>query len=433
MTLNNIDDKLMNELISFRRDLHQNPELGFFEFRTAGKIIKKLNELNINYEYGNKLLNKDNLMGYPTKETLDTYYQSEFIQSALNEIPEIELFKNESTAILAEINFSQDGPTTLLRVDMDALPIHETEIKNHVPNIEGYRSKVKGVMHACGHDIHTTLGVGILKYLGENKKNLKGTLKVLFQPAEEGVRGAKSLTNETVLGDLDYFIASHVGLEKKSGELLVSEEGFMASSKFDLTFKGESSHAGSHPDLGKNALLAACQFVSNFYSISRSHLGDTRVNVGTIKAGSGRNIIADKAFLQLETRGASTEANNYIVEQMIKLTKGIEVMYDVVVEVDKQGEAETSYGTDKLKDIVFELAKNYYGEHAVQKESHHPSGSEDATFLMNYVKERGGEVLYMNYGTNLAASHHNPKFDVEENDLFIFTDFMIEVINELHK
>lgn len=423
---NHFDKHITDEFIEFRRDLHRHPELGFLEMRTASKVVEMLESFNIPYVYGRDIMSEESLMGFPTHEELESHFEL-----MKDESDKIELFKDGFTAILATIETTRPGPKTLLRFDMDALPIFENNTEEHIPVKEGYRSKFDGVMHACGHDVHTTTGLMVAKYISEHLDEFKGTIEILFQPAEEGVRGAKSIVDKGVLNNIDYFIASHVGLRRKSGELLISEEGFLASTKIDLTVKGVSSHAGSHPDEGKNALLAACQLVNQFYSISRTHLGSTRLNVGTLTAGSGRNIIADNAFLQLETRGATTEANQYVYDQLMNIIKGIEYSYSVTIEIEKVGEAETVTASEELKRFLFNVATEVYGEANVVYESHAPSGSEDATFIMNHVNRMGGQAIYMNYGTNLTGPHHNERFDVVESDMIQYANFLIEALKQL--
>src|SRR5699024_1700774 len=178
-------------------------------------------------------------------------------------------FKDGYTGIVATLEPGTEGPTLAYRFDMDAVEIHECEEDAHVPVQKGFRSTLDHKMHACGHDAHTSIGLTVAKVLMDKKGALSGTIKLIFQPAEEGTRGAKSMTEKGVVDDVDMFIASHIGTGVPFGHFVAANNGFLATTKLNVTYKGTAAHAGSSPEEGKNALLAAANAAINLYAIPR--------------------------------------------------------------------------------------------------------------------------------------------------------------------
>src|SRR5699024_2720502 len=135
-------------------------------------------------------------------------------------------------------------------------------------------------MHASSHDAHTAMGLGLATMIAKSRKDFNGVIKLIFQPAEEGTRGAKSMVEADVVKGVDYFIAIHIGTGVPQHHFVAANNGFLATSKLDVTFNGTASHAGSKPEEGQNSLLAAAAAALNIYTISRHSDGMTRVNVG---------------------------------------------------------------------------------------------------------------------------------------------------------
>src|SRR5699024_7270512 len=142
--------------------------------------------------------------------------------------------------------------------------------------------------------------------------------------------------------DVDVFVAGHIGTGVETGTFSCASNGYLATTKLDVTFTGVASHAGGKPEEGKNALLAASAAALNLYAITRHSEGASRLNVGVLEAGSGRNIIANNAFMKVETRGETTEINEFIYDRAIKVLNGAAAMYDCDVNVDIVGAAQTS-------------------------------------------------------------------------------------------
>src|SRR5699024_1852991 len=185
--------------------------------------------------------------------------------------------------------------------------------------------------------------------------------------------------------------------------------------KIDVTFKGVSSHAGGQPEEGKNAMLAAANAVINLNAIPRHSGGATRINVGELHAGSGRNVIAGSANLKIETRGTTAELNDYMKQYAESIIKGAAQMFQVESTMETVGEGTSAKGSTALAEVLVKAADR--ASLTTSLEENKPSGSEDATFFINRVQERGGLASYCIFGTDLAAGHHNEKFDINEDSM----------------
>ena len=419
-------EQLQNQLVAWRRDFHKFPELGFLEMRTASIVADKLEQLGFDILLGKEVMDPDSCMGKPgTEETaahLEWARENDAIEKYLDH------FKEGYTGVVGILDTHAPGPTVAFRVDMDALPIYESNIESHIPNYENFRSSNNN-MHACGHDAHTTIGMGLAELLSEHKDKLRGKIKLIFQPAEEGGRGAKSMVEAGVVEDVDYFIASHIGLNVPFNHFVASNNGFLASSKFDVKFKGVASHAGGHPEEGKNAMLAAASAILNLHSIPRHAAGATRINVGELHAGSGRNIIPDSAELKVEVRGATTELNEYVKNYAADVIKGAALMHQVDYEINLVGEAISAEGSPELAEVLHKTAGNLGLTSELENNS--AAGSEDATFFMEAVQKQGGYATYCVFGTVLAAGHHNEKFDIHEDSMMPSVQVLFETAKAL--
>lgn len=424
--MNNLEEKL----IEWRRDFHRYPETGFLEIRTASIVASILDNLGFDLRVGKEVMSPDHCMGKPSKEETEAHLQWALENGANKEY--IEPFSEGYTGIVATWDTKKDGPTIAFRIDMDALDINECQEDSHFPLKEGFRSTLPYKMHACGHDAHTTIGLGLATLIAENKGSLKGKIKLIFQPAEEGTRGARSMVEANVVDDVDYFIASHVGTGVPDGHFVASKNGFLATSKLDITFKGVASHAGGNPEQGKNALLAAASAALNIYAIPRHSEGATRINVGELHAGSGRNIIADRAFLKVETRGENTAINEFVKSQAEAVIAGSAQMYGVEYEIQTVGEAISAEGSRELASVLHACAEEspYILKSVLEDNS--PAGSEDATFFIERVQKNGGQATYCVFGTELAAGHHNEKFDINEKTLMSAVHVLFESIKKLN-
>lgn len=418
------DISLEEQIIRYRRDLHMYPETGFLEMRTASIVANALTVMGYSLQLGKDVMDPDACMGKPSAEETITHYEWAIEHGAHPDY--VEYFKEGYTGIVATLDTGKKGPTIAYRFDMDALDIHEYEDESHVPVQKGFRSTLDHKMHACGHDAHTSIGLTVAEMLMEKKDELQGIIKLIFQPAEEGTRGAKSMTEKGVVDDVDLFVASHIGTGVPFGHFVAANNGFLATTKLNVTFTGTAAHAGSSPEEGKNALLAAANAAINLYAIPRHSDGATRMNVGEFHAGAGRNIIADTATMNIETRGETSAINAYVRSQAEAVIEGAANMYSVDYEIETVGDALSSKCSPELAEKMYEVAKKSGEMEYCILNSDDSAGSEDATYFMERVKERGGKATYVIFGTELAAGHHNEKFDIDERSMFPAVKILVQ-------
>ena len=409
-------EELKDEMVERRRDLHRHPETGWTEFRTASMIIGELKKLGYDVKFGADVIDEKSMMGVPSEAELVDY-----MQRAINEGADPELVKKMAggkTGIVATLKTDKPGKTVAFRFDMDCNDVEEERCDEHRPAKEGFASEHKKAMHACGHDGHVTIGLSAAKLLAANKARLAGTVKLIFQPAEEGVRGAFAMMNAGVVDDVDYLFGGHIGFKATADNCLVTmTDGFLATTKLDAEFTGVSAHAGAAPEQGKNALLAAAQAAISLNTIPRHSKGSSRINVGVLNAGTGRNVVPDIAAIKLETRGATTEIDEYMVTEAKRILNACAAMYDVKVKITMAGAAPACFADKELGHEVAELIeeKCHYDEVVEYVDM---GGSEDCGYFMERVQQHGGRALYMMYGTKIAAGHHNSHFDFNEDCLW---------------
>lgn len=403
---------LTPQLTAWRRDFHHFAESGWVEFRTAAKVAEILDHLGFELAMGRDVVDAESRMGLPDAQTL----AKEFARAREQGAPEkwLAAFEGGFTGIVATLRTGRPGPTIAFRVDMDALDLSEALDESHRPFRDGFASCNPGMMHACGHDGHTTIGLGLAQVLKKNEAQLNGTIRIIFQPAEEGTRGARAMVAAGALDGVDYFTAVHIGTGVPAGTVICGSDNFMATTKFDVRFTGVAAHAGGKPEEGRNALLAAAQAALALHSIAPHSEGASRVNVGVMQAGSGRNVVPASALLKVETRGESEAINQYVFERAQSAIAGAAALYGVSAETHLMGAATSSTPSPAWVNYLREQASQVTGVlHAIDKVKA-PAGSEDATLMMARVQQNGGLASYMVFGTDLSAGHHNEKFDFDE-------------------
>ena len=417
MTINEILDRIEKKIISYRRDFHRFPESAWTEFRTASLVAARLAQLGYKLKAGREVINDEDRMGLPSQEVLQSHFIRAIDQGGDREF--IELFKDGFTGLVGILEMGE-GPVVAFRFDMDGLDLVESDSPEHIPFRDGFSSVNRGVMHGCGHDTHTAVGLGMAEVLMKMKDSIHGTVKLIFQPAEEGVRGAKSMVSSGILDDVNYLIGHHISSKWKTGEIVAGMSGYFATQKFDAFFTGKSAHGGGKPEEGKNALMAAASAVLNLYAIPRHSKGATRVNAGKLIAGTGRNVICDRAHMVIETRGINDEVSDYMYEKALQVLKASAMMYDCTVEIKNMGSAGSAESDKKLAERVEKVAKEAGGFSSVSSASE--GGSEDFTYMMKRVQERGGLATNIGVGANLSGvagkevilRGHTPEFDIDE-------------------
>lgn len=405
-------DEISGKLVHQRRDFHKYAEKGWLEMRTSSIIARKLTNMGYEVLTGDQVCLKEARMGLPSDGVLEAHYQWAAANGADPEF--IEKTKGGMTGVIGILKCGE-GPTVAMRFDIDALGVFEDDSQAHLPAREGFASINVGSMHACGHDGHASIGLGVAEVLMKIKNQLHGTIKLIFQPAEEGVRGAKSIVENGHLEHVAYFIGSHVSdkAPDEEGVVIPGSHGSLATTKYDVRFIGKSAHAGGSPEKGKNVLLALAAAITNLYAIPRHSKGVTRVNVGTVKGGSGRNVIPDEAFMEIEVRGSSTEINTYMKEYAQNILEGASKMHGVEYEIKEMGSANSLTSDTFMMALVKDVCEQLHMP-VSKTMSLVSGGSEDVSYMMNRVQEQGGHATFMRLLTEEAGPGHNRRFDFDE-------------------
>lgn len=407
-------DRAAVRAVQFRRDFHKHPELGFTEFRTASLIARRCVDLGLSVKVGPEVVRPDARLGLPSEKELEEAYQRAVAEGGDPEF--LPLLHGGFTGVVAELKTGRPGPTVGFRFDIDALPVKEDTSEEHRPTREGFRSIHEGIMHACGHDGHAAIGLGLAEVLVAIADQLTGTIRIIFQPAEEGCRGAYAMAEAGVVDDLDYLLGAHIGGRAPSGHFYSKREGFMASTKYSATFKGTTAHASSSPEQGCNALLAAAEAIEGLYAISRHSAAPTRVNVGVARGGSGRNMIPDWAYLALEVRGQNDKSLAYMEHRAQKVLEGAAHAQECGLDVTIEGRALTLTCDMDVAAMLGQEARKIAGLQ-VHDQTFVSGGSEDYTVLGARVQAHGGKVTFGQLGSTTPGLAHTYTFDLVEDDL----------------
>ena len=411
-------ETMKQELVKIRRDFHRYPELGWMEMRTSSIIASYLKRVGCDEVLvGRDVCLDEARMGLPADEALERHYEEAAAQEGtdLAYLPDI---KGGFTGVVGILRCGE-GPTVAMRFDIDALGVFEEHDPSHRPAKEGFNSVNEGFMHACGHDGHATIGLGVAKVLMSIKDQLHGTVKLIFQPAEEGVRGAKSIVDNGHLDGVDYLIGSHVTNKKEDDPAVVipGSYGSLATTKYDVIFHGKSAHAGGSPEVGRNVMLAVGTAILNLYAIPRHSGGVSRVNVGTVVAGSGRNVIADEAKMEIEVRGETTEINEYMKNYAVNIIESAAKMHGCTCEMKLMGAANSLASSEALMERVKRVCEEDLHLPVAKEMSSKNGGSEDVSYMMNRVQEQGGQATFMRVLTHEAGPGHSRIFDIDEQVL----------------
>lgn len=409
-----MDWKMLQEkIVCYRRDIHAFPEAGWTEFRTTSKIAGILHSFGFEILLGSDVVDESSILG--RDENVVQWHMERAQNQGAEEIW-LEKMKGY-TGVVGILDTGKTGPVISCRFDIDAVETSEAADMKHFPFREGFSSQNMGVMHACGHDGHTAIGLGLAEALSLVKETLTGKIQLIFQPAEEGVRGSKALVEKGILNDSDFFFAIHLGMDIPTGVFFGGSLGFLCTRKMDVHYRGRSSHAGLAPNEGHNALLAAAAATLNLYAISRHGEGVSRVNVGVLSAGEGRNVIAPGANMKIEVRGQTEEINDFVYRRALQIVRSSAEMYEVDCDIEIVGESFSTRSDEELVDVACEAACCSELFNSVEKYVW-VKWSDDAAGMMKKVQDRGGKSTYMILGSDLTAGHHNEYFDFDESVLF---------------
>ena len=230
--ISDMAEEQRDELIQLRRDFHRYPETSWLEMRTSAKIAEYLTELGMEVLTGKDVCREEARIGVPDPDILERHFSQVKEQGAPARFLTEEL-EQGYTGVVGILRCGE-GPTVALRFDIDALPMEEAEDLEHRPFREGFSSQNPGMMHACGHDCHAAIGLGTARILSALRDQLHGTVKFLFQPGEEGTKGAYAMVEKGHLDGVDYFAGTHVAPDDKEddGDITPGTYGSLATKKF---------------------------------------------------------------------------------------------------------------------------------------------------------------------------------------------------------
>ncbi|WP_188206826.1 amidohydrolase [Alkalibacillus aidingensis] len=420
-----------DEMYKQRRMFHRVPEVGFTEYITTYQIYQQLKGLSFDLFLGEDVMKADTRLGVPDPSVLFNSQERAKKFGVPDEF--LDMISSGMTGVVARLDTGREGKHVALRFDIDGLPITESKDEEHLPHREGFHSTHSDEMHACGHDAHITIGLQVAQFIHEQQDKLTGTYTLIFQPAEEGGRGAKAIVDQGWLDKVDYFLSSHVGVKDLPvGTLGLSSSQFLASTKMDAEFRGKSAHAGLEPNEGQNALLAASATSLHLNGITRHKDGTTRINVGTIRAGSGRNIIADYGKIEFETRGETTVLDRYMEEEARRIVQATGQLYNVETNIEVKGKAINVACDEEVMSLVERAVQD--GRYVKNVVPNVPLGaSEDVTFMIDHVQQGGGKATFTIVPSPLAAGHHHPRFDFDERTLPVAIEAFLQTIIEISK
>jgi aminobenzoyl-glutamate utilization protein A len=412
-------------MTAWRRDLHKHPETAWTEFRTASIVAKHLMALGYSLTMGKDAVNASARMGAPGPAVLTAHQERAIRQGADPRL--VALMEGGLTGMWGELQCAGAGPCFALRFDLDANDVAECSDAAHRPNTEGFASVNEGVMHACGHDGHVAAALAVAEILAGMKDSLRGSIRLIFQPAEEGGCGAAPMVEAGCVDGVDLIVGVHIGFQAaKKGDIVCGANGFLATTKWDVTFSGRSAHAGAAPQEGKNALLAACAATTNLHAIARHGDGATRITVGRLEGGQGRNVIPPNAFMALETRGATSELDAYMTREAGRIIKAAAAMWDCGHEIRVMGNTKSGASSPAMTARIKAIAETMPCFTNIMEVKHF-GASEDYAHMMTVVQEKGGLGAYIQVGTDKTAGHHNNRFDFDEADIASTAEILVRL------
>ncbi|WP_243699895.1 amidohydrolase [Lysobacter sp. N42] len=392
-----IDSQLEQQVITWRRDLHQNPELSNREFRTSRVVAEHLESLGIEVQTG-----------------------------------------IAHTGVVGILEGGKPGPLVALRADMDALPVTEqTDVPFRSTAVGEYRGEEVGVMHACGHDLHVAMLMGAAEYLAEHKEEIAGTVMFIFQPAEEGAPrgeegGAELMLEEGLFAEQmpDAVFGIHVWSAGNTGTIGYRSGPLMASSdRFEINVKGVQTH-GSRPWGGVDPIVAAGQIITNVQSIVSRQVDITKapavVSFGIVEGGVRNNIIPDEVYLEGTIRNFDMDIRQSIFERLTTTAEHTAAASGAEAHVHIDEGYPVTINNPELTAQMLPTMRAVAGEDNV-KENALVTGAEDFSF---YALETPGLFVFLgitppDQDPATAPSNHSPFFYADEDALKIGTEMYI--------
>ncbi|HEX8464007.1 MAG TPA: M20 family metallopeptidase [Abditibacterium sp.] len=375
------------DIVALRRDFHAHPELGFEEVRTAGIVAQRLRDL-----------------GLEVRENVG------------------------KTGVVGLLKGAKDGPCVLVRADMDALPIREE-------NSWEWKSEASGKMHACGHDAHTAIGLSVARLLTADRDQLAGSVKFMFQPAEEGMGGAGRMIRDGVLEDPkpDFALGLHVWSQLQMGTLGVSSGPVMAcADEFKARILGQGGH-GAIPHQTVDAVVMAAHVVTALQSIVARNIKPLDagvVTVGKLHAGDAFNVIPGEAFLEGTTRAFAPDVRKTLENRCREIIETLPKAFG--------GRGEFNFipgypATVNDETVVNRLLPAF--QRAAGAENVHPFeptlGAEDFSMVLEQIPGCYFFVGARNEAIGAIYPHHHPKFNLDESALHLGARAMVAAVKEL--
>ena len=380
-------------IIDIRRELHKHPELMYEEFKTSALVRRELDKLGITY------------------------------QSPI-----------AKTGVLASIGNGK-GPCVALRADMDALPIHE---ETDVP----FRSEIDGKMHACGHDCHTAMLLGAAKILKGKESEINGTIKLFFQPAEEGGAGGKLMRDEGALENpkVERIFGLHVWPQMPTGQIGSKKGTFLAATTFlDLTIKGVGGHAAV-PHLTRDPVLTSAQIITNLQSVISRELDPLEsgvVSISAIHGGMAANVIPSEVKILGTLRSLTMDGLKSLQRRVKEIAEKIAEAHECEAIVKYPGnDYPPTVNDGEMWDFAKNIGNNMLGEENVN-DLDAVMGGEDFAYYTEQVKGCFVVLGVQNKEIDAVYSVHHPMFKADEKALHIgtalHTTFALNSLEELRK
>ena len=364
-----IRDSFGEDIVALRREIHREPELGFDTKRTAEKVLNALDGLPLEMETG-----------------------------------------VAENGVVATLKGEGDGPMVALRADMDALPIQE---ETGLP----FASEEDGKMHACGHDGHTSMLVGAARALSQDhlRERLNGSVKFVFQPAEEGGGGGRVMVEEGVAEDVSSIFALHLWPGLPFGKAATKAGPIMAAADaFEITVKGSGGH-GAMPHLTTDAVTIAAQIVTALQTVVSREVNPVEpavLTVGEIEAGFAFNIIPETARLGGTVRTLDADLREKIPERMEELARGVARGMRGDIELDYRFSYPVTQNDADAAELALGVIGELFGEENAVKLDHSSMGAEDFAFFLEKVP---GAFIWLGVGD--VSGLHTPKFAFDEEIL----------------
>jgi amidohydrolase len=384
---------LQPDLVALRRQIHQQPELGFKEQITAARISSKLTEWGIAHQTG--------------------------------------IAETGIVAVIQGRKTSLTPRTLAIRADMDALPIQEA---NDVP----YKSQHAGVMHACGHDGHTSIALMTAYYLSQHRDDFAGTVKIIFQPAEEGPGGAKPMIEAGVLKNpnVDAIIGLHLWNNLPLGTIGVRSGALMAAvERFSLTIQGKGGH-GAMPHQTVDSIVLASQIVTALQTIVSRNVNpidSAVVTVGQFNAGTAKNVIADTASLAGTVRYFNPNLAEFFYQRIESIVAGICAAYGATYKLDYIKFYPPVINDENITELVRSVAVDLVETPLGVVPECQTMGGEDMSFFLQEVPGCYFFVGSANPDRSLAYPHHHPRFDFDETALATGVEMFVRCVEKYCK